>query len=488
MEKRCDECGRPTPKYHRIHKGSGYCASCYARLFKPRRCPGCNEIARLHVGEPEALCRRCERNVPCVRCGKLNYAIGRMTPYGPVCNSCSVYFREERRCAICGKLSRRLSRISRLGVEEPICPACQRKDRGTCFRCHRDRLLFDDGTTGHRVCKKCRDGGIVPCPRCHQPMPAGRGLSCERCYWTALAVKRAATASEVFPVREHAEIFRDFAEWLCGEIGERKAAITLLRYLPFFVEVASLGTRTPPYPKLLQHFSATGLRRNLLPMRFFEAKVRVVVDEQQKQDNSDQRRILATLSSVPSMGRFRELLDQYHTFLRLKLVAGKTRLRSVRLSLTPAAALVSIAAKAGHALPEQDDLSQYLGSTPGQRAAVTGFVNFLREACHVPLQMPVKKEGRDPFLVRRKLEWSIAQQLRSDLWEPSARTALLANALRYFHHMPVRAAKQVATTGALMTTSDGRTFVSHSGNEFWLPAEVSAPLIAALASRIPDLT
>ena len=424
METQCYECGRLTPKYHRIHKGNGYCGSCYARLFKPRPCPRCNKIARLHVGEPETLCPRCERDVPCVRCGKLSYSVGRITPYGPVCNPCSAYFREERYCARCGKLSRLLSRISRLGAEEQICPACQRMDHGTCFQCHRSRQLFDDGN-GHRVCKKCLEGGIVRCCRCNKPMPAGRGLRCENCYWTALTEKRTAMASEVFSRCEHAETFRAFAEWLCREVGAQKAAVTLLRYLPFFVEVASLGTKTPPYQELLQHFSTMGLRRSLLPMRFLEATSRVVVNEQQKLDASDQRRIKSTLSNASSTSHLRKLLDQYHEALRLKLAAGRTSLRAIRLSLTPAAALVSIAAESGHVIPEQDDLSLYLSSTPGQRAAVTGFVNFLRVEHHAQLQIPTKTGEGNTFCVRRKLEQTISKLLQSDLREPTARTSLL---------------------------------------------------------------
>lgn len=481
MKKRCDECGRLTPKYQRIHKGIGYCGSCYARVFQPRPCTRCNKIARFHIGEPEALCRQCERDVPCIRCGKLSFSIGRITPYGPVCNACSVHFREERPCPQCGKLSRLLSRNSKRGVDEQVCPACQRMGHGTCFRCRRSRQLLDDGG-GHKVCKKCLDGGTIPCPQCKKPMPAGRGLRCENCYWTALTAKRAATASEVFSVREHAEVLRDFAKWLCSEVGAQKAAVTFLGYLPFFVEVASLGTKTPSYHELLKHFSTMGLRRNLLPMRFFEVTSRIVVDEQQKQDDSDRRRIEATLSSISSAGRLRELLDQYHATLRLKLAAGKTSLRSIRLSLTPAAALILIAAESGRALPEQDDLSQYLSTTPGQRAAVTGFVNFLKAEHQILLQMPASTGGESAFSSRRELERTIVKQLQSDLRDLIARTALLISALRYFHHMSARTAKQTATSGLLMASTDGYAYVFHADTKYWLPLEVSTPLMASVGS------
>ncbi|MBK9497575.1 MAG: hypothetical protein IPO08_24240 [Xanthomonadales bacterium] len=280
-------------------------------------------------------------------------------------------------------------------------------------------------------------------------------------------------------MREHAEVFRDFARWLCTEVGAQKAAVTLLKYLQFFVEVASLGVKTPPYPELLQYFSTMGLRRNLLPMRFFELTSRVVVDEQQKQDASDQRRIEATLSGAPSASCLRELLHQYHGALRRRLAAGKTSLRSVRLSLTPAAALLTIAAESGRSLPTQDDLLQYLSSTPGQWAAVTGFVNFLSVEHGAPLQMPAKTERRSTFRLRRGLERAIAKQLESDLSEPAARAALLESTLRYFHHMPARVAKQAVAGGSLTASTDGSAFVFHAGTSYRLPLEVSRRLLAS---------
>lgn len=131
----CDECGRGSPKIHRLYKGHRYCASCYARVFKPRSCPRCNIIARPPKDDPSAQCRRCALDIPCLRCGKAKYAMGRITLYGQICNACSAYFREERACTKCGQLSRLLSRSSRFGEEEQICPACQRVDHGICFLC-----------------------------------------------------------------------------------------------------------------------------------------------------------------------------------------------------------------------------------------------------------------------------------------------------------------------------------------------------------------
>ncbi|MFA9440834.1 hypothetical protein ACDA63_14450 [Uliginosibacterium sp. sgz301328] len=308
-------------------------------------------------------------------------------------------------------------------------------------------------------------------------MPAGRGVKCEACYWRTLATKRAATASEVFSKREQANIFCAFGEWLSNEVGEQKAAVTVLRYLPFFVDVASLGTMVPSYQELLEKFSTLGLRRNLLAMRFLEMTNRIVVNEQQKRDASDLRRIDAALSGAPSVGRLREALDGYHAVLRSKLAAGKISVRSIRLSLTPAAALIAVAAKSDHQLPEQADLSRYLSVAPGQRAAVTGFVSFLKMEYKAQLEVPAKASNGDTFEVRRSLERAIAAQLKSGVRNPAECTALLVNALRYFHHMPARTAKSVAVVGILTEAPDGNVFVLHAKTKYRLPREISVPLM-----------
>lgn len=125
----CDECGRKVAKLTRVYRGHGYCATCYARVFKTRPCSKCHVLARLHKKEANAICRRCEHMQPCVRCGKFNRPVGKITPYGPVCNACAVHFREARPCPLCGRSCRRLSRLSRLGSDLQIAEAATLPDR-----------------------------------------------------------------------------------------------------------------------------------------------------------------------------------------------------------------------------------------------------------------------------------------------------------------------------------------------------------------------
>lgn len=137
----CDECGRRTLTIHRRYKDHRYCGSCYAREFVKRYCPRCGGIARLPKSTPEAICRKCEASGPCVRCGISGKPIGKITPYGVVCASCSPYFRPEKPCDVCGRLSHRLTRVHRYSDDLRRCEKCTRVDFGTCKLCRRYRKL-----------------------------------------------------------------------------------------------------------------------------------------------------------------------------------------------------------------------------------------------------------------------------------------------------------------------------------------------------------
>lgn len=136
----CDECGDAVEKIHRLYKQRNYCHKCYVRVFKKQDCPSCGKSSRLYKADNLAVCQQCETNRPCIRCQRIDYPIGKITEQGPVCNSCSVYFREFQACERCGVTSQRLSRISRFGDNLRVCPKCATRDYQTCQSCRRYRL------------------------------------------------------------------------------------------------------------------------------------------------------------------------------------------------------------------------------------------------------------------------------------------------------------------------------------------------------------
>lgn len=467
--RQCDECGRKTAKLTRIYRGHGYCSTCYARVFKWRACPTCGEQARLPKGFDSAVCRKCERRRPCARCGASDYKAGLVTPYGPVCNACAHYFRDVRACPQCGRLSRRLSRAFRFGIYVPVCEKCRCVDHGTCTFCRRYRLLESDAK-GRAICRTCRRDGPKFCESCGESMPAGRGKLCERCYWVGVLERRVVIACEGFSNTVGAEWFRQFGSWLLGHVGAQKAAITVNRYFSFFCELASMGDRMPTVEVLLERFTVLRLRRNLLPMRFLEQAGHLAVTKVDKEAASERRRIGSLLEQMPPNNQMGEILRGYHAHLMSKVTFGCIGLRSVRLALKPAVAMCRMGSERRHEQPSQMLVEAYLKCTPGQRAAVSGFVRYLREqfGLAVFLPRPIK---RSSVAKRQKVEARLAEMIHGGLSNGQLQHALELM-LRHFHGLSKSAAKAMAQPSAVRADQNGDWALVHKRRHYWLPREL----------------
>jgi hypothetical protein len=107
------------------------------------------------------------------------------------------------------------------------------------------------------------------------------------------------------------------------------------------------------------------------------------------------------MASIPSRTPAAKALAAYQDRLVKRLTADdKSTLRSVRLALRPATSLLLLADKTGAKLPDQTTLDRYLVKAPGQKAAITGFVNFLNEQHGLALVSTVNEKQVSE--VRRK--------------------------------------------------------------------------------------
>lgn len=462
----CDECGKTVARIWRVHKERKYCSTCYARVFKRRMCPKCGNFARLPKNDPDAICLKCQVDKPCARCGKSDYAIGKITPYGPVCSACASYFRETEPCEVCGKLSKRLTRVSRLGHDHRVCPSCASADHGVCQACHHQRLLVQ-AIDGRMLCKVCLEKEKVSCLECGQPMPAGRGKQCEACYWRSLLNKRLLMSCAAFytPVME--ANFRAFGEWLGKEVGDHRAAITLHRYLPFFLDVEKQWKAIPEYTVLLKHFGTLRLRRVLLPMKWMQEAGLVVPDNVAKEENSDQRRIVDTMNKVEMGTKERAILDGYLNGLMVDLKMENTTLRSIRLAMTPAAALLLKGAGMRRMPPDQEVLTAYLEKTPGQRAAVSGFACYLRCKHGVELSLPKANAGAEKNR-KKRLEIKLLALMQEGGEGEKFRQRWLSVSLAYFHGLPMKVGNNIQGDQIFAHEGDGLTIILNE-QKYWIP-------------------
>lgn len=301
-------------------------------------------------------------------------------------------------------------------------------------------------------------------------MPAGRGKLCEACYWTKTCRKRVDVDKAAFSVVAMRDAFGEFGRWLESEVGAHKAALTVHRYLPFFTATEAHWKRIPAYPTLLGHFGAEGLRRVRLPMRWLREARGIEPDSEARKADSERRHIEALGGTILAGSRAAKVFADYQRALMSKLDAGRTSLRSVRLALRPAASLLLAADPSGNTLPNQRVIDRYLLSTPGQRAAVTGFVRFL--SLDGISALAVRVDRKKAQRARRSaLEREIMQMARRPEEGEAFERRWIAAGIAYFHG--VKLGKQ-KLRDAVATRDANGLLVEVGGARYFLPAPVIA--------------
>ena len=463
----CDFCARTGVPIKRRYRGLRYCATCYAREFKPRTCPKCGHTARLPIDQEIAVCRTCERSAPCTRCGKVDQRRGRTTKEGRLCGACAQRLRAPEPCELCGAMSNRLARNKALGHDLRVCPRCARAKHGTCGACGRHRAL-EATPGGQRLCRRCHDDGERPCETCGRAMPAGYGLQCRQCEATARARNRIEHIAATLEPRCIAEHFASFGDWLVERVGPERAARDAERHAGFFEAIGETWGDIPDYAALVAHFSAEGLRRQRRVLRWMAGQSRISVNATAREDDSERRRIAASLDRLPKGSKARSVMNDYGAELGERVRAGKLSRRSMRLAITPAAALLEAARAAEQELPSQETLDALLRKVPGQRAALAGFVRWLRETHGITLALAPR---RTTTALNKRREAARREMLAllcgaSDINDIAKRWQVAA--LRYFHDVSLKAAREARDHD--VQTDRGGLLISIKGEAYWIPS------------------
>ena len=233
--------------------------------------------------------------------------------------------------------------------------------------------------------------------------------------------------------------FEGFGRWLARTRGNHKAAGSIHQYLAFFLEVERGWGDIPDYPTLLAHFGANGLRRALLPIRWMEQNGAVTVDAAAREASSDRRRIAQTLDRFAQGTPAGTLLAGYHDAMMSRHERGEITLRSCRLALSPAASLLEAARERGCMPPDQKALNALLRRAPGQRAALSGFVNHLKNDHGVEIALPTGDALASRRNRRRLLEREVLAIMREGGSGEAFERRWICAALAYFHDLPRRA-------------------------------------------------
>lgn len=302
-------------------------------------------------------------------------------------------------------------------------------------------------------------------------MPAGQGKRCQACYYAELLKKRIAMDRAAIASRAMADLFQQFGDWLGNVVGGHKAAITVHRYLNLFLELERQWGAVPAYSDLLAHYGASGLRRLTLPMQFLAVKGLIAVDQGAKSEDSERRGIDSIMNKLVASSQEREILEAYQMRLQEKVKSGHATLRSMRLALSPAAGLLLHAGSKGRMPPGQNELGAFLKQSPGQRAALSGFVAFLRERHKTEIALP-PKNSKAVQARRKRLEVELLALMREGGSGKAYARKLVGTALAYFHGVPKALARNINAADWVTEGDQGNRYFRLSGKDYWLPAEV----------------
>jgi hypothetical protein len=298
-------------------------------------------------------------------------------------------------------------------------------------------------------------------------MPAGKGRECDDCYWLRTFNARLTIDVAGFSTATMSKVFGDFGAWLLKETGPQPAALKIHRHFMFFSEMEKHWGQLATYEQLLESFGASGLRKAELPMRWLRAVGRVVVDEVAREHHTEMRRVADLLESVVEPN-FKDILKRYHANLLVKVEQGGASVRSVRLALRPAVDLLHLAGSQGAAMPTQRTLEHFWHSSPGQLAAVTGFVNFLNRTFMLKLESRPDKRLMEK--ARRRKKEKALRLLISERQEGGAfERKWIAAALAYFHGISKVSSQRLTYVAADYKAVPGFN-VTYGGDLLWVPS------------------
>ena len=467
-EQLCNGCEKSVLKIKKRYKGKRYCSACYAQIFIKKVCFGCGAFARLPRSDDQAMCNECIKKLPCVRCSLRNKPIGKITEYGPVCNSCSVYFRKIEPCDFCGMSSQKLTRISRFNDGLRVCPKCATRDYETCPSCHKYRLLELDGY-GLKLCKKCKEHSTKPCSKCKKMIASGCSPMCDSCYWQENLWKKLRKNKNLFESKWLQNIYEEYIVWLESKVGSKQAALYINKHTHFFIKTENLwNDRVPTAQQLLMNLRSSGLRKfELILLWLYENyNIEIAIDE--KNDISEIDQIERLIASLPHSSLGFETVNAYKNNLEVKISRGKTSVRSVRLALKPAVALILHVSQDGSQLPELKHVKTYLTRHSGQAAALTGYINFLNKNFDTSIDyLALKKSKLLTKKRQEKLEREMAHLLGAYLKDSKEVLKWIRLGLQYFHQLSYSETLKIKAE-MIFKKEDG-FIVLYKNMSFWLP-------------------
>lgn len=422
------------------------------------------------------MCKFCQvKDRPCIRCNKKEYTPGKITEHGPVCNSCSKYFRPYRNCTQCSKLSYDVSNRTISDVETKLlCSSCYNKSLPTCSKCHKQRKAFSFDAN-KPICKICTAEGTRVCKQCSKEFPAGRGRICSDCSYKNTLDRKVTFATQSLSTFMSEE-FLGFSNWLEKRRGLLFPTIHIQKYYAYFFDLDQLTqelNRYPTYEEVVANFTVARTRQNLLVTLFLDEIKLIIVDKKVKVEYANIDMIDRYLKVFGQDTVNEKYIRRYAEYLHDKLKRNKTTVRSIRLALTPAIKLLQYSEQYEGIGLNSKILQAYLWVYSGQMSAVTGFVNFLNRSYKFDLVLVRRRIALSrPKASRLQLKQKLIALLRKPQANAKYKGVLLKVYIEYAHQ--VRIPEDVKLLVSEIKKVRGDSYVRLAGREFYVSLFVSS--------------
>ncbi|AHJ91701.1 hypothetical protein U476_01275 [Acinetobacter baumannii PKAB07] len=291
-------------------------------------------------------------------------------------------------------------------------------------------------------------------------MAAGCADLCDDCYWHQNLWNKFDQNQKVFESSDLKQQYENYIGWLEKKVGSHKAALYINKHTHFFIKTEIDWNQSVPTPKqLLVRLRSSGLRKFELVMQWLEEvhDIRIDMDNKKSCSERDQMEKLVQRILQPSLAY--DVVLEYKNKLEEKIKRGETSIRSARLAVKPAVALMLSMEGESAQLPNLEHVKAYLAEYSGQAAALTGFINFLNENYGASIDyLKLKKSDFLKTKQKKKLEMELIALTQTDLNDSELILSWVRNGLRYFHQLPYIDALKIKTE-MITEIEDGFTVV-----------------------------
>jgi len=350
-----------------------------------------------------------------------------------------------------------------------------------CSHCHYRREPFTFTLHKKPLCKICSIEYERVCKQCHQKFPAGFGTICTTCHYEKTFTHRLELFSQHYSTQIQ-PYFIGFAYWLKKRRGVIYSAKNLQKYVAYFNKINTLTNNLqtfPTYKQLLNFITDATHKKNYLIHIYLNEIGIITIKKNLTEEYTNHRLIQKYLQHFKKGTLSYNLIHNYYNTLLLRLQNKKTTIHSIRLSLTPAVKFLKYCQYFQEKTPTQYALEGYLFIYYGQKATLTGFINFISNTYQYELDIKIisKPRLKTPKISHQILKDRVIKMMQNPHDKHFKEAYIFRTIIGYFHwvYIPQNVFLSVKN---IHKAKDGNYYITFCGESFYLPNKVVKYLLS----------